>query len=82
MTQPIGVILIGGVGFRVKGFRAFSVIYRVLGCIWVICGLCWEYWGYIGIISNKMETTILGYIGFWVYGVRLRVPRLSSKSRV
>ena len=22
------------------------------------------YWGYIGIMENKMETTIMGYIGF------------------
>ena len=24
------------------------------------------YWGYIGIMEKKMETTILGYIGFRV----------------
>ena len=27
------------------------------------------YWGYIGIMEKKMETTIMGYIGFRAYGL-------------
>ena len=39
-------------------------------------GICWVYHG---IMKNKMETTIIGYIGFrvfsfWVWGERSRVP--------
>ena len=28
----------------------------------------WSYSGYIGIMEKKMETTIMGYIGFRVLG--------------
>ena len=42
----------------------------------VILGL---YWGYMGIMEKKMETTILGYIGYRIWGIwesyeGLRVP--------
>ena len=41
------------------------------GFIGVILGL---YWGYIGIMENEMETTIMGYMGvlfWWLNLVRL-----------
>ena len=31
----------------------------IKGISWVVWGV---YWGYIGIMENKMETTIMGYV--------------------
>ena len=27
-----------------------------------------DYWGYIGVMEKKMETTIMGYIGYIILG--------------
>ena len=70
----IGIIGIIGIilGFMSGLYWGYIRVY--IGIIGIILGfmlgLCW---GYMGIMEKKMETTILGYIGFrvvighWVY---------------
>ena len=43
-----------------------------VGIIVIIGIMEYIYWGYIGIMENKMETTIMG-LGFRVWGLGLRV---------
>ena len=47
-----------------------------------------QYWGYIGVMEHKMETTILGYIGlyFWwskppVTGPKAATQRICAPSQ-
>ena len=39
------------------------------------------YWGYMGLMEKKMETTIMGYIGFRVYRL-CRIMLRASKEGV
>ena len=44
-------------------------------------GMSGLYWGYIGIIEKKMETTIMGYIGYiLVYNIGVLGAKVRSCS--
>ena len=61
LLRPWGYVaaglLAGGRGARVPGLYPQGILGDIRGYIGV-------YWCFIGIVEKKMETTIVGYIGF------------------